>query len=55
MIEDDTLGMIGTIIVDEVHQITEVGRGSMIELVLTKVRLAQRQKAKAAQGIGSHG
>ena len=46
MIEEDTLSQIGTIVVDEVHLITDAFRGHLLELILTKVRLAQRQKAK---------
>lgn len=38
MLEDDTLGHLGSVVVDELHMVGDDDRGYLLELLLTKLR-----------------
>jgi DNA polymerase theta len=38
MLEDDTLGQLGCVVVDELHMVGDDDRGYLLELMLTKLR-----------------
>jgi DNA polymerase theta len=40
MLEDDTLGQLGCVVVDELHMVGDDDRGYLLELLLTKLRCA---------------
>ncbi|KAF6260745.1 hypothetical protein COO60DRAFT_857019 [Scenedesmus sp. NREL 46B-D3] len=48
MLEDDTLGQLGCVVVDELHMVGDDDRGYLLELMLTKLRYAT-QAAKEEQ------
>uniref|UniRef100_A0AAQ5XZN7 DNA polymerase theta n=1 Tax=Amphiprion ocellaris TaxID=80972 RepID=A0AAQ5XZN7_AMPOC len=44
LIEEDSMDLLGMVVVDELHMVGDSGRGYLLELLLTKIRyIAQRQ------------
>ncbi|XP_054607523.2 DNA polymerase theta isoform X2 [Nothobranchius furzeri] len=58
LIEEDNMGLLGMVVVDELHMVGDSGRGYLLELLLTKIRyIGQKQNttgslAKGVQIIG---
>jgi DNA polymerase theta len=51
MLEDDTLGQLGCVVVDELHMVGDDDRGYLLELLLTKLRCAVIEQT-ACRGQG---
>ncbi|KAM9314831.1 DNA polymerase theta [Pholidichthys leucotaenia] len=44
LIEEDSMGLLGVVVVDELHMVGDSGRGYLLELLLTKIRyIVQKQ------------
>jgi superfamily II helicase len=63
LLEEDSLSQLGTVVVDELHLIGDQGRGTLLELILTKIkymvagsaqRAADNSLLSAAEGNKTH-
>ncbi|XP_041642292.1 DNA polymerase theta isoform X2 [Cheilinus undulatus] len=53
LIEEDSIGLLGMVVVDELHMVGDSGRGYLLELLLTKIRfIAQKQKTTESLSEG---
>ncbi|CAJ1052154.1 LOW QUALITY PROTEIN: DNA polymerase theta [Xyrichtys novacula] len=53
LIEEDSMGLLGMVVVDELHMVGDSGRGYLLELVLTKIRfIAQKQNTSGSLSEG---
>jgi hypothetical protein len=55
MLEDQSLGMLSCVVVDELHMVGDQDRGYQLELLLTKLRFNQMSSAAAAAAAPSPG
>ncbi|XP_060940746.1 DNA polymerase theta [Limanda limanda] len=44
LIEEDSMGLLGMVVVDELHMVGDSGRGYLLELLLTKIRYVARKQ-----------
>eukprot|EP00064_Thunnus_orientalis_P007166 superscaffoldBa00000781_g7185 len=53
LIEEDSMGLLGMVVVDELHMVGDSGRGYLLELLLTKIRyIAQKRNASGSLSEG---
>lgn len=53
LIEEDSMGLLGMVVVDELHMVGDSGRGYLLELLLTKIQyIAQKQKTTGSLSEG---
>ncbi|XP_023124971.2 DNA polymerase theta [Amphiprion ocellaris] len=53
LIEEDSMDLLGMVVVDELHMVGDSGRGYLLELLLTKIRyIAQRQNTTGSLSEG---
>ncbi|XP_068178776.1 DNA polymerase theta [Antennarius striatus] len=54
LIEEDSMGLLGMVVVDELHMVGDCGRGYLLELLLTKIRyisLKQNPNGSLSEGV----
>uniref|UniRef100_A0A3Q1EPI6 DNA polymerase theta n=1 Tax=Acanthochromis polyacanthus TaxID=80966 RepID=A0A3Q1EPI6_9TELE len=52
LIEEDSMDLLGMVVVDELHMVGDSGRGYLLELLLTKIRyIAQRQNTTGSVSL----
>ncbi|XP_077575517.1 DNA polymerase theta isoform X1 [Stigmatopora nigra] len=53
LIEEDSIGLLGMVVVDELHMVGDSGRGYLLELLLTKIRyIAQKRNITGSLSEG---
>ncbi|XP_077462044.1 DNA polymerase theta [Stigmatopora argus] len=53
LIEEDSIGLLGIVVVDELHMVGDSGRGYLLELLLTKIRyIAQKRNITGSLSEG---
>ncbi|XP_072239390.1 DNA polymerase theta [Leuresthes tenuis] len=53
LIEEDSMGLLGMVVVDELHMVGDSGRGYLLELLLTKIRyIAQKRSTTGSLSEG---
>ncbi|XP_029000696.1 DNA polymerase theta [Betta splendens] len=53
LIEEDSMGLLGMVVVDELHMVGDSGRGYLLELLLTKIRyISQKQNITGSLSEG---
>lgn len=52
LIQENRLDTVGAVIVDEIHLIDDSSRGYLLELMLAKIMMANRQKCSSIQVVG---
>ncbi|XP_057700008.1 DNA polymerase theta [Corythoichthys intestinalis] len=53
LIEEDSMGLLGMVVVDELHMVGDSGRGYLLELLLTKIRyIAQKRNTTGSLSEG---